>query len=380
MSHCHESKDSTCSAAKIDPEDGSGGLAAPAPSCHSSEEKMDSCCETPVKRDYFFWICVVIVAIAYPIGALGSHTHDSVLGVFTGGIFELFNVMWWGIALGVIFVGLLSRVPRELVMGILGRDGGIHGLFRATLAGVFLDLCSHGILAVGMKLYERGATVGQVMAFLLASPWNSFSLTLILFGLIGVGWTLLFILLSLLIGIVSGLIFDALVYRGTLPGNPWRDELGEERPLNEMWTEVRQSMRFSLSGTADILREGFAGSRVVIRWSLFGLILAGLIRALVPEEAFATWFGATFAGLWLTLLATTIIEVCSEGSTPIAADLLNRAGAPGNAFTFLMAGVATDYTEVMSIKDTTRSWKIALFLPLITVPQVMVIGYILNQF
>jgi uncharacterized membrane protein YraQ (UPF0718 family) len=80
------------------------------------------------------------------------------------------------------------------------------------------------------------------------------------------------------------------------------------------------------------------------------------------------------------LLATTVIEVCSEGSTPIAADLMNRANAPGNAFTFLMAGVATDYTEVMSIRDTTRSWKIALFLPLITVPQVMVIGFILNQF
>ncbi len=347
---------------------------------HQATDGGDSCCETPARKDYFFWVCLVVVGIAYPMGAFLPHQHDSAVSVFTGGVYELFNMMWWGIALGIIFVGLLSRIPRELVMGVLGRDGGVRGLFRATLAGVFLDLCSHGILAVGMKLYERGASIGQVMAFLLASPWNSFSLTLILFGLIGVGWTLMFILLSLVIGVVSGLIFDGLTRRGTLPGNPWQDELGEERPLGEMWREMRQSMRFSLSGTGDILREGFIGSRVVIRWSLFGLILAGVIRALVPEDAFATWFGATFAGLWLTLLATTIIEVCSEGSTPIAADLMNRANAPGNAFTFLMAGVATDYTEVMSIRDTTHSWKIALFLPLITVPQVMVIGFILNQF
>jgi uncharacterized membrane protein YraQ (UPF0718 family) len=286
--------------------------------------------------------------------------------------------MWWGLAIGVVFVGLLGRVPRELVMGLLGRDGGVGGLFRATLAGVFLDLCSHGILAVGMKLYERGASVGQVMAFLLASPWNSLSLTLILFGLIGVGWTLLFILLSLVIGIVTGWIFDGLVRRGTLPANPWQGELGEREPLPVMLREFGGSLRFSFAGSLDILREGFAGSRVVIRWALFGLILAGLIRAVVPEEVFAAWFGATLAGLWLTLLATTVIEVCSEGSTPIAADLMNRAGAPGNSFTFLMAGVATDYTEVMSIRDTTRSWKIALFLPLVTVPQVMVVGYLLN--
>jgi len=320
------------------------------------------------------------VAVAYPVGALLQHDHDSVLGVFTGGIFELFNSMWWGIAIGVIFVGILGRAPRELVMGLLGRDGGVTGLFRATFAGVFLDLCSHGILAVGMKLYERGASVGQVMAFLLASPWNSFSLTLILFGLIGVGWTLLFILLSLVIGVITGWIFDHLVNRGQLPANPWQEELGEPQPLPGMLREFRESIRFSLAGFAGILREGFAGSRVVIRWSLFGLILAGLIRALVPEEAFATWFGATMGGLWLTLLATTVIEVCSEGSTPIAADLMNRAGAPGNSFTFLMAGVATDYTEVMSIRDTTKSWKIALFLPLITVPQVVLIGAVLNQF
>ena len=37
-------------------------------------------------------------------------------------------------------------------------------------------------------------------------------------------------------------------------------------------------------------------------------------------------------------------------------------------------------TEVMSIRDTTKSWKLALFLPLITVPQVVLIGAILNQF
>jgi hypothetical protein len=85
-------------------------------------------------------------------------------------------------------------------------------------------------------------------------------------------------------------------------------------------------------------------------------------------------------GLWLTLLAATVIEVCSEGTTPIAADLMNRAAAPGNAFTFLMAGVSTDYTEIMAIRDTTASWKIALFLPLVSLPQIMIIGAVLNRF
>lgn len=341
----------------------------------------NSCCDTPSKRDYFLWICSLIVAISYLIGAfVVPHQHDTPVGMFTGGIVELFDQMWWGIAIGVVFVGMLGRIPRDLVMAILGRKGGFNGMLRATSAGVLLDMCSHGILAVAMKLYERGASIGQVMAFLLASPWNSISLTLVLFGLIGVGWTLLFIGLSLVIGILTGLIFDALTQRGHLPVNPWQSELGDARPILEMWKEFRQNISFSAAGSLVLLREGFEGARVVIRWSMFGLILAGLIRALVPEDAFMTWFGATMGGLWLTLLATTVIEVCSEGSSPIAADLMNRASAPGNSFTFLMAGVSTDYTEIMSLRETTRSWKIALFLPLITVPQIMLIGAVLNQF
>jgi uncharacterized protein len=378
MSDCHSNQPA------VPPEDSC--CETPAKSvdhCSASPAaEADGCCDAPARRDYFFMACIAVVALAYFYALLQAdgHRHEGVLFVFTGGIYELFNQMWWGIALGIVFVGILARIPRELVMGVLGRDRGLSGLFRATCAGVLLDLCSHGILAVGMKLYERGASIGQVMAFLLASPWNSLSLTLILFGLIGIGWTLLFILLSLIIGIVTGLIFERLVARGVLPDNPWRETLAEERPVGLMWKEFWGALRLSQVGAVTLIKDGIAGSRVVIRWTFFGLILAALIRAFVPEDAFATWFGASFAGLWLTLLAATVIEVCSEGATPIAADLMNRAGAPGNSFTFLMAGVATDYTELLSIRDTTRSWKIALFLPLVAVPQVMVVGFILNSF
>ena len=108
-------------------------------------------------------------------------------------------------------------------------------------------------------------------------------------------------------------------------------------------------------------------------------MLAAAIRAFVPAEVFGDWFGPTWIGVLLTLVAATIIEVCSEGSSPIAADLVTRAGAPGNGFAFLMAGAATDYTEIMALKETTRSWKMAFVLPLLTLPQVVVIAYLINS-
>lgn len=378
MSGCCAEGDSSTPA----PESGAGVLGGKAccASTPAAAESADACCAAPASRDWLLIASTAAVALSLGLSAvLPIHDHANSLATFVWTVRELILRMWWGLALGVVFVGLLAGVPRDLVVAVLGRHAGLPGLFRATLAGVCLDLCSHGILAVGMKLYERGATAGQVMAFLLASPWNSFSLTLILIGLIGLSWTFAFIALSLLVGIATGLVFDGLVGRGALPPNPAREALADNASAAALWRDYRSTWVLSSSGTVRVLREGLRGSRVVLRWALFGLLLAAAVRALVPVEHYTTWFGASMVGLWLTLLAATIIEVCSEGATPIAADLMNRAAAPGNSFTFLMAGVATDYTELMSIRDTTRSWALALSLPLISVPQIVVIGFLLNQ-
>lgn len=214
-------------------------------------------------------------------------------------------------------VAVLARIPREFVLTALGTGKGSSGIFRAALAGVLLDLCSHGILMVGAKLYERGVSIGQVMAFLVASPWNSFSLTLVLVAMIGLPWTIAFVILSMLIAIITGLVFNILTGGGIIADNPHRHEIPENF---HFWQEAVKGLRESsltpkIAG--DMLREGLKESRMVLRWIFFGLMLAALVRTFMPMESFQTWFGPTLAGLGLTVLAATIIEVCSEGSAPL---------------------------------------------------------------
>jgi uncharacterized membrane protein YraQ (UPF0718 family) len=295
-------------------------------------------------------------------------------------VFELINTIWWGVAVGILMIAILGKVPREFVMSAMGTKRGVQGIWRASFAGVLLDLCSHGILMVGAKLYERGASAGQVMAFLVSSPWNSFSLTLILIALIGLPWTVAFIVFSMGIAFITGILFDLFVHRGVLPENPQQVDLPKGF---HFWQEAKNQLaqaEFSIETVLDALKDGIKDSKMVIRWILFGVLLASAVRVFVPPELFATYFGPTLMGLSVTIAVATILEVCSEGSTPIAADILNRAGAPGNSFAFLMGGVATDYTEIMVLKDATRSLKMALFLPLITVPQVLFLGWLINQF
>ena len=275
---------------------------------------------------------------------------------------------------------LLDRIPRDLIAFVMGRGGSFSGIFRAALAGIMLDLCSHGILLVGMKLYQRGLSLGQTMAFLIASPWNSLSLTLILWALVGLKWTLAFLLLSFLMAVVSGLIFDQLVKRGVLPKNPNTIELAKDFSVKKELMKGLKLSHLNPKNIVSILWTGLKGSRMILRWIFFGTILAAAIRTFVPPESFETLFGPTIGGLGLTLLVATILEVCSEGSTPVAADILTRAGAPGNAFAFLMTGVSTDYTEILAIKETTGRWKTAFFLPLVTLPQVILMAIIMNLY
>ncbi len=353
-------------------------------SCHHDQHPQkpqphSSCCHSR-KIDWLLWGSVLITLAGYIAHLLFGEKLSALpyAGTFASSSFELLNRMSWGIFAGIIFVGFLAKVPREFVISLLGQGGTFPGILRATGAGVLLDLCSHGILLVGMKLYERGASLGQVMAFLIASPWNSISLTLILWALIGFKWMMAFLLLSMVIAIISGLIFERLVRKGVLPKNPNQTILSKDF---RFWREAKSSfknVKFNFQFFSHLLTEGLSGSTMVLRWIFFGALIAVSIRTFVPMESFQTLFGPTLAGLGLTLLIATIIEICSEGSAPLAADILTRAGAPGNSFAFLMTGVSTDYTEIMSLKETTRSWKIAFFLPLVTLPQVILISLLIN--
>ena len=90
------------------------------------------------------------------------------------------------------------------------------------------------------------------------------------------------------------------------------------------------------------------------------------------------YVGPDFTRILVTLLFATIIEVCSEGSSPIAFEIFAKTGALGNPFIFLMAGVATDYTEIGLLWSNIGK-RTAIWLPVVTVPQILLLAAFFNQ-
>jgi hypothetical protein len=118
---------------------------------------------------------------------------------------------------------------------------------------------------------------------------------------------------------------------------------------------------------------------MVLWWIILGIFIASLAGAYIPTHFFHRFMGPTIIGLLVTLGLATIIEVCSEGSSPLAFEIYKQTGALGNSFTFLMAGVVTDYTEIGLLWSNVGR-RVALWLPVVAVPQVIAIGYIINKF
>jgi uncharacterized membrane protein YraQ (UPF0718 family) len=345
----------------------------------AKKPSVASCCAPRGKFDYVLWVSLALFALGVVLPHILPHA-PLWLEKFSHTCMRLALQSWPAILAGIVAMAILSKTPKELVAAILGRPGTFSGILRATGAGVLLDLCNHGILLVGMGLYKRGASLGQTIAFLIASPWNSLSLTLLLAVLIGWPWTLTFLLLSAVVGIITGWLVDLLTKAGRLPANPNSITLPEHFSYRDSFREMAQALSPRASNLFALLKSGIRDSRMVLRWLLLGFVLTAAVNAFVPAGVLAHHFGPTFLGLLLTLLATTLLEVCSEGSSPLAAELFHSAHAPGNAFAFLMAGAATDYTEMLSLKSTTGRWICALILPILSVPQVLVLGMLLNQF
>lgn len=288
---------------------------------------------------------------------------------FNKSLISYLEIVWWAVLLGLLIGGFIDYfVPKEFIYKHLGKNGP-SSIFKAVIGGFLMSACSHGILAISMQLYKKGAGVPAVITFLLASPWANFPLTILMFGFWGVK-ALFIIGAAMFIAIITGFVFLLLDKFNLI-------EKQKEMLLNGKveWVNVKNfDMKKSVFG---VTKGAVSLANMTLWWILIGITFSAIIGAYVPSHIFTQYFGPTLVGLLITLGVATIIEVCSEGSAPIAFELYKQVGTLGNPFVFLMAGVVTDYTEIGLIW-TNIGKKAAIWLPIVTVPQVVLIGYLFN--
>lgn len=286
----------------------------------------------------------------------------------------------WAVLLGLFLGGVVERyIPKEYItLWLTGRHR--RTILASAGLGFLASSCSHGCLALSMELYKKGASVPAVITFLLASPWASMSLTLLIVSLMG--WKgLLIVLMALLVAAVTGFVFQRLERKGLVGVNPHTVPLREGfsiwKDLGERFRRKRWTAPTFAGDLRAILRGSWELGRMVVFWVALGFSLSAVFGTVIPQHWWGRYLGPSALGLLATLGIAAVFEVCSEGTAPLAVELYRQTGALGNAFGFLMGGVVTDFTELSMLWANLGRGAVGWLL-VVTLPQVFVLGMVMN--
>ncbi len=329
----------------------------------------------PWYRTGLFFVTLLTLAL------LGASLVFPAFKSFQGSFRHYAGMIFWPILISFFIGGLIDHFVAEEYISKHLAIPRKRTIFYSVGIGFLMSACCHGVLAVSMEVHKKGASGPAVVSFLLASPWANLPITILLFGFFG--WKALLIVGgALFIALSTGLTLQVIERFGFIEENPNSLEIDSDfsivKDIQEKFRNYRWTPQAVIEDVCGVW-QGMRGlANMVLIWIVLGTVVASLISAFVPSNLFHQYLGPTLLGLGATLLMATVIEVCSQGTAPLAFEIYRQTGAFGNAFAFLMAGVVTNFTQIALIwKNIGR--RTALWMVGITLPQVILLGWILNK-
>ncbi len=245
----------------------------------------------------------------------------------------IINEMSPYLLLGLLFAGLLKVFLPETFIAKYLHKSNFNSTLNATLLGIPLPLCSCGVLPTGIALHKNGASKGATNAFLTSTPQTGVDSILVTYAMLGLPMAIIRPIVALVSGLLSGLVTNKLTEgeEEALEVSPKERISCAEEPTS-LWEKILEVFRYAyLTFLADIAK-----------YLVWGLLVAGLISVLLPNEFFSSYVSQGIWGLLLILLASMPLYVCATASVPIAAVLMAKGVSAGAVLVFLMAGPATN--------------------------------------
>jgi len=243
---------------------------------------------------------------------------------------------------GFLVAGILSVcVSPEWVERHLGRPG-LGSVLKASLFGVPLPLCSCGVIPVSASIRRHGASRAAPTAFMLSTPQTGVDSIAVTFGSLGSVFAIFRPIAALLTGLIGG----SLVQLFDKSDRP--DAAGQ--PDAPRCEEACCASTGSRSVLLRVLHYGFVALPRDIGGPLIvGILIAGVITALVPEGWLKEHIEVPILSILLMMAIGVPVYVCATASVPIAVGFIYAGASPGAALAFLIAGPATNAATFTAI-------------------------------
>ena len=270
--------------------------------------------------------------------------------------------------LGMLFSGLISIFidSRFVVKHIGGKS--FLSIFKSTVFGVPIPLCSCGVIPVAATLRESGASKGSTVSFLVSTPQTGIDSIILTYGMLGPLFAFFRPFAAFLSGLIGGIIIN------TLDDETHHHNIDEGINREENKKPIIARV---LSG----LEYGFINLPGDIVVPLFqGLSIAVLISIFLPPDFIAGYFVFNQYLIYLAMLLISLpVYVCATASIPIALVLMGKGVTAGAVFIFLMAGPATNASSIIVVKNILGTKTMYQYLFLISGLAIL-FGFLLDLF
>lgn len=216
---------------------------------------------------------------------------------------------------------------------------GLLPVIKSVLLGVPLPLCSCGVIAVTASIRKQGAGRGAATGFLLATPQTGVDSILATWGMLGPVLGIFRPLVALITGIVGGALVS--FFDDEKPVD--RGAKGSEVPAEAVAPRtLREALYYGLVTLP----------RDIAKPLIVGIILAGLVAALIPRGVLTPYIGGGLAAMVIMTVVGIPLYVCATASIPVALSFIHLGASPGAALVFLIAGPATNAATIATV------WKV----------------------
>jgi uncharacterized membrane protein YraQ (UPF0718 family) len=274
---------------------------------------------------------------------------------------------------GIIFAVTVLRsfMSVERTRALLGgKREGVGNVMAAGL-GVVTPFCSCSAVPAFIGFVAAGVPLGVTLSFLIASPLVNEVAIGLLFGMFGIGPTLLYVGAGLLIAIVAGFVL------GRLKLERWVEPFVFETRLGGQVIDPSVGLTWD-----DRIQMGVEEVGVILAkiwpYLLVGIALGAAIHGWAPADFFTQYAGAgnPFAVLIAVLIGIPLYSNAA-GIMPLVQALHDKGLPMGTLLAFMMAVVALSLPELILLRRVLKPPLIATFVA-VTAVGIIAVGYLFN--
>lgn len=323
-------------------------------------------------RSYFFkaaaltllWFLSYFFIEPIAIWLLDDIFHLPVTSALGGAIeffiYDTAKILLLLLALIYIIACFRASLDTERLRSYLKGKKRILAYFLASVFGSVTPFCSCSSIPLFLAFASAGIPFGITMAFLITSPLINEIAVVLLWGLLGWKFTILYVLVGLLAGILGGFFMDAIGAERWL--QPFLLAAMRQKPL--MPLQLMGKKKISFRDRHEFARrETLSMFKKVWKWVLLGVGIGAALHGFVPDDWFAQHFGAAE---WWTVPAAVFIAIPLysnvTGIVPIMESLLTKGMPIGTTMAFCMSAVAASIPEMMLLRQMMTFKLQAIFL------------------